>query len=140
MPPCSNARRSQALADRVVRVGDVKVSVSAEWASAGDAGRVTWIVKVTNRTDAALRLVHPSSQYAAVILRRMGRVAYSTRRGGYPAFWTWTLPPRATVACSLVPDALDQDTLKTSRYDVAVHLNLSPVAVEAHRPLSIVGG
>ncbi len=141
MPPCSGAPRSQAPADRIARASDLKLTASAEWSATGGQSRVTWIVKLTNRTDAALQVVHPSSRYATVVLWRMGRRVYSSLRGGeYHAFWGWTLPPRATFTCSLAPDALDADALRTGRYDLSAYLNLSPVALEAHRPLSIIRG
>jgi hypothetical protein len=69
-----------------------------------------------------------------------GRVVYSTRGGEFHAFWSWTLPPRATFVCSLTLDALDPDTLPTGRYDISANLNLFPFGVQAHHPLSIVTG
>jgi hypothetical protein len=140
VPACS-AQRPQGEAKRNARPSDLKLSVSAEWSSTAGAIGVTWIVKLTNRTDAALRVVHPSSRYATVVLRQMGRGLYRAPRGGeYPAFWAWTLPPRATFACSLASDALDADALKTGRYDLSAYLNLTPSLLEAHRALSIVRG
>ena len=127
-------------AERDAQARDLKLSASAEWSSAGDATRVTWIVRLTNRTDSALRVVHRSGRYAGIVLRRMGRVVYSTRGGEFHAFWAWTLPPRATHVCSLTPDALDPDALPTGRYDVSTNLNLSPFDLQSHRPLSIVTG
>jgi hypothetical protein len=141
VPPCAGAPRSHAPADRPARASDLKLVASAEWSATRGQTRVTWIVKVTNRTDAALHVVHPSSRYAVVLLRRMGRVVYRSPSGGaLPAFWDWTLPPRATFACSLAPDTLDADALKTGRYDLAAYLSLHPLDLEAHRPVSIVGG
>jgi hypothetical protein len=127
-------------AERDARASDLQLSASAEWSSARGTTQVTWIVRLTNRTDTTLRVVHPSGRYAAVVLRRMGRVVYSTRGGEFHAFWSWTLPPRATFVCSLTPDALDPDGLPTGRYDISANLNLFPFGVQAHHPLSIVTG
>jgi hypothetical protein len=103
------------------------------WDDAGDLDREA---DEPDGRDAAG--AHPSSRYAGVVLRRMGRVVYSTRGGEFHAFWSWTLPPRATFVCSLTPDALDPDTLPTGRYDLSANLNLYPFGLQAHRPLSIV--
>lgn len=121
---------------RAVRARDVELRLSAEWA---DENRVTWILRLQNRTNDPLRLTFPSSSYANVAVRRSGANVYSWRRGDLPAFWSMTLPPRESLVCSLSPDVLDISRLEPGRYVVVASLNLYPfdVRVKAQRPLTL---
>ena len=139
-PPCT-ATGSDAPADRPARARDLKLRVAAEWSAKPNDDQVTWILKLQNRTNQALRLTFASSMYGNVVLRRSRRTVYrwDSGKGFYQAVWYSTVAPRETFACSLSRDVLDLERLGSGRYQLLAYLNLYPfdVRVEARRSVSI---
>jgi hypothetical protein len=123
---------------RAARPGEVELTAAYSASPSAAGSRVTWTLRLRNRTGTRLGLSFPTSQYANVIVRRGGRLVYSWhfRRVFFQAFTGRTLEPGETYVCRLAPDALE---LEPGRYEVIAYLSTYRLRVFKRHSLLVNG-
>jgi hypothetical protein len=122
------------------RPGDLALGVKVHSEQAvGESPSVLWTLTLRNRTFKTVGVTYPTSQYAGVVLRRRGKVAYSWARGRgfFQAFSARTLGPKEKYVCTLGPDAINVEGLEQGRYELFAYLNAYRLNVESHGWFSV---
>jgi hypothetical protein len=140
VPSCGPGPLSHATAP-AARPGQLGLALAVHTEQApGESPRAVWTLTLRNRTFKTLGITFPTSQYAEVLLRRRGKVAYSwsAGRGFFPAFSARALGPRETYVCTLGPDTLPVEGLEQGRYELRAYLKTYRLWVETHGWFSVL--